>query len=67
MLVFIFSRRTEKNSKLISVIDILLPNSYFCVQTDIEYFLLFFLDEKLEDIKAQKRKIVSSLLFYIHL
>lgn len=66
ILVVIFSRRTEKNSKIIFTINVefVIFNFFMLKLAFIFFFLPFFSDEKLEDLKAQKRKIVSDA--YIH-
>lgn len=55
MLIIFFARRTEKNSKALFLI--LINKGVVC--TRYNSFFPLFSDFKLEDLKAQKRKIVS--------
>lgn len=61
MLIMIFSLITEKNSKdvFVMLINYL---KWFDVKTFIDFF--FPPDEKLEDLTARKRKIVSVIVVY---
>lgn len=58
----IFSLITEKNSK-----DVFVMSIYTLIQLKMKILIVFILfspDEKLEDLKARKRKIVSVVVMY---
>ena len=38
---------------------------FFYIETGVEFYFIFFSDDKLEDLKTQKRKIVSGCLMWL--